>query len=417
MESSTANGNKLEAQVYDLLQKLINNDSFLTSAKTSKVFRKKGYFSNKRKDEIIFDVTIEVTFPLANKYSNLYVFECKNLNQKVSVDDIEEFGSKLNQVGEHNTKGILVTTVGFERGCLEIAKAEGIGLVRISTNKDFEWILYRKNSNSDLTPEFENELLSDNFTSEPFICFLNDTRITNFADLLLKLSIIDYFTDSEEFIEIPFVTHEKFNLIVEKYIKNSLYDGDSLNLDKLITFLEPVYNVKFEYDNLKEKGILGKIEFNPLTIKINKEGIDNNRIRFTTAHEIGHLILHSQILKNRISSKSDDDSSLALKYSGSKRHSEILEIQANLFASYILLPEPFLRSLMNGIFISYRIPKKIIFLDSQPVNQKQAYEILNILSEKFQVSVEAIKIRLLKLNLLIDKTDYRLGTLIREYFH
>ncbi len=50
MESSTAKGNKLEVQVYDLLQKLIKNDAFLTSSKTSKVFKKKGYFSSKRND-------------------------------------------------------------------------------------------------------------------------------------------------------------------------------------------------------------------------------------------------------------------------------------------------------------------------------------------------------------------------------
>ncbi|MEJ7684439.1 MAG: hypothetical protein WKG06_42655 [Segetibacter sp.] len=64
------------------------------SKKTSKVFKKKAYYSSKREKDIIFDVTIETTLPNADKYSILTIIECKNLNKKVTVDDIEEFGSK-----------------------------------------------------------------------------------------------------------------------------------------------------------------------------------------------------------------------------------------------------------------------------------------------------------------------------------
>lgn len=129
LESTTAKGTRLENQVFDLVSKLLKNDNFIVPKKTSKVFKKKGYFSSKREKDIIFDVTIETTLPNADKYSILTIIECKNLNKKVTVDDIEEFGSKINQVGEHNTKGIIISAHSFQQSALSIAKKEGIGLI------------------------------------------------------------------------------------------------------------------------------------------------------------------------------------------------------------------------------------------------------------------------------------------------
>lgn len=416
MESSTAKGSKLENQVFELVSKLLKEDNFIVPKKTSEVYKKKGYFSSKRHKEIIFDVTIETTLPSAEKYSFLTVIECKNLNKKVTVDDIEEFGSKLNQVGEHNTKGIIITTNTFQKSALNIAKSEGIGLIRLNSTNEIQWINYRKDSVAKTEFTNELELTDETYLAEPFICKVNRKKITNFADLLLELSVIDCFNDSEEFIELPFITHQRFNYIVDKLYKNNVYDDTVLNFDKLTKFLGPKYNVKFKYDLVEDENYLGKIEFNPLVIKIsNKARVDRNRWRFTLAHEIGHLILHSPLLKERLEEKNDTDNTLALKYSSSNKNCERLEIQANLFASYLLLPENILIPVMSEFFKEYRIHRKCLFLDSQPVNQKEVFEILSRLSILFEASIESIKIRLMKLNLLIDKTDYRIGTLIREY--
>lgn len=416
MESPTAKGTRLENQIFDLVSKLLRNDNFIVPKKTSKVFKKKGYFSSKREKDIIFDVTIETTLPNADKYSILTIIECKNLNKKVSVDDIEEFGSKINQVGEHNTKGIIVSAHSFQQSALSIAKKEGIGLIRLNSTNEIQWINYRKNVNKINYFENELELTDETILNEPFICKIGDKKITNFADLFLELSVIDYFNDNEEFIEIPFITHDRFNYIVNKLYRNNVYDNTVLNFDKLTKFLESKYNVTFEYDLLEDDNYLGKIEFNPLAIKIsNKARVDRNRWRFTLAHEIGHLILHSSLLKERLVEKNDNENTLELKYSSSNKNSQRLEIQANLFASYLLLPENLLLKAVNTLFIEYRIHRKCLILDSQPVNKREVYEILLRLSVLFEASIESIKIRLMKLNLLEDKTDYKIGTLIRQY--
>lgn len=419
MESSTAKGTKLENQVYDLIKDLLNQDNFIVPNKHSEIFKKKGYYSLKRDKEIIFDVTVETKLPNADKYSMLVVFECKNLGSKVTVDDIEEFGSKLNQVGEHNTKGIIVTTNTFQKSAYTIAKKEGIGLIRLNSSKEIQWINYRKYSSFQGKSSFEEEkieFIDENHNIEPFVATYNGSRFTNFADLLIKLSVIDCFKDNEEFIELPYVSHERINHIVDKLYSYDLYNGYTLDFDKLTSFLEPKYDVKFELDTSDSDNYLGKIEFNPLCIKIsNKARVDNNRWRFTLAHEIGHLILHSKLLKDRLNEKSDNEDTLSLKYSHSKKHTEKLEIQANLFASYLLLPEKLLINVVSSLFKEYRIHKNYLFLDNQRVNQIEVYEILRKISSMFHVSIESIKIRLIKLNLLVDKTDYRIGTLLRDY--
>lgn len=415
MESSTAKGTKLENQVFDLVSKLLQNDSFIVPKKTSKVFKRKGYYSQKREKEIIFDVTIETTLPKAEKYSILTIIECKNLNRKVTVDDIEEFGSKINQIGEHNTKGIVVTIHSFQESALKIAQKEGIALVKLNSDNQIQWINYRRESKQKTLFENESELTDENIRQEPFICKVGSKKITNFADLLLEFSVIDYFVDSEEFIEIPFITDERINYIVNKLYDYNLYDSHSLNFEKLISFLEERYGVNFVLDTIESDNYLGKIEFNPLCIKISKQAkLDPNRWRFTLAHEIGHLILHSKILQNRLSEKEDNEQTLSLNFSYSKSNSDRLEIQANLFASTLLLPEKILLPRVASIFIEYRIHRKQLYLDHQPVNKREVFDILNKLSREFQVSVEALRIRMIKLNLLVDNTDGSIKSILKR---
>ena len=415
LDSSTSKGTKLENQVFNLLSKMIREDNFIVPKKSSKVFKKKGYYSAKREKDIIFDVTIETTLPNATEYSILTIIECKNLNKKVSVDDIEEFGSKINQVGEHNTKGIMVATHSFQESVLKIAKKEGIGLIRLNSENEIQWINYRRKTSPINRFENDFELTDEDYKKEPFICKVGNKKITNFADLLLEYSIVDYFKDSEDFIEIPFISNERINYIVSKLYDYNLYDETSLNFDKLLPFLKERYGVEFYIDVIEEDNYLGKIEFNPLCIKISKEARnDSNRWRFTLAHEIGHLILHSKILQDRFTEKEDTERTLSMKYSYSKSNSERLEIQANLFASTLLLPEKIITPRMTSIFIEYRIHRDCLYLDDQPVNQTEVFDILNKLSMEFKVSVEALRIRLIKLNLMIDDSDRSVNTLLRK---
>ena len=57
--NTVTKGDKFEDPVFNLLRKLLENDDFFVSGKKSSVFRKKGYYSEARKKDIIFDISIE----------------------------------------------------------------------------------------------------------------------------------------------------------------------------------------------------------------------------------------------------------------------------------------------------------------------------------------------------------------------
>ena len=56
----------------------------------------------------------------------LGLVECKCYKSRVEVSDVEEFHSKVDDVGAH--KGIMFTTVGYEAGAVKVAKGRGIAL-------------------------------------------------------------------------------------------------------------------------------------------------------------------------------------------------------------------------------------------------------------------------------------------------
>ena len=91
--------------------------------------------------------------------------------------------------------------------------------------------------------------------------------------------------------------------------------------------------------------------------------------------------------------------------------------EANLFASYLLIPEKNLFVYFNKILEELNIHKKQLYLDSQPCNIKDVNYALLKLSEHFNISKEAVKYRLKNEKLLIIENNepQRIRSVFREY--
>jgi hypothetical protein len=77
------------------------------------------------------NIKVDVSFELElHEFTVLCLVECKWYNHKVDVSEVEEFRSKMEDIGAH--KGLMFTTVGFQDGAVKYAKAYGIGLARLS---------------------------------------------------------------------------------------------------------------------------------------------------------------------------------------------------------------------------------------------------------------------------------------------
>lgn len=103
-----------------------------------------------------------------------------------------------------------------------------------------------------------------------------------------------------------------------------------------------------------------------------------NRQRFTIAHEIGHLLLHRDE-KLHI----DERSPIGLRTDTSSMATDEREIEANQFAAELLMPFGFLEKDLSDL------PEDI-----------EAEEAVERLARKYQVSVQAMTVRLTALNVL-----------------
>nr|WP_304297923.1 ImmA/IrrE family metallo-endopeptidase [Porphyromonas gulae] len=77
-----------------------------------------------------------------------------------------------------------------------------------------------------------------------------------------------------------------------------------------------------------------------------------------------------------------------------------MEYQANIFASYLLLPQREFDYELALLFKEHLITKGYLYLDHQTCNKRNVGIIIKSLSRRFQVSQQVIAIRL--------KSDHRL---------
>lgn len=77
------------------------------------------------------DINVDVSFDYyVGGARLLFLVECKCYRHKVTIDEIEEFHSKIDDIGAH--RGIMVTTVGFQDGAVRTAQGRGIALALLT---------------------------------------------------------------------------------------------------------------------------------------------------------------------------------------------------------------------------------------------------------------------------------------------
>jgi Zn-dependent peptidase ImmA (M78 family) len=348
--------------------------NFLFVKEGSTIYQKKGYYSEDRQNNIIVDISIETFIKDAINYSMLTVIECKNYKKLMPIDDIEEFKAKLDQIAGKNVKGIMVSRSGFAKGTLNYAKSQGIALVRLLDSNKINWDINRTTYTTIKTKEkidiFNNEIYSgliNNiiYFSNQNYCFCKycDNYYNSLSKLLSSLGInsngdnafIEYFV-KKNFVNIQYIKREKIEDMTNKILLlTNKTDAFETCLDSVVEYIKRKYKVKINDVSdlgMDRNGNQILARFNPcrMTVEISND-LDEHRKRFTIAHEIGHIILHSPYLTNPVSeidSSINNFNDYILDNDAIKR----AEIQANIFAAHLLMPRA---TLIKGTF--YRNPK------------------------------------------------------------
>jgi len=255
---------------------------------------------------------------------------------------------------------------------------------------------------------------SEHFESERrFGAFYDNLYFDSLPALFQHLGIIDNYRASHLTVPIPYMSEKKIAGAIQQFLKNAaVYRNSALDDAALQSFLEASHNVQFIFDQdlgqHESSAILGKMRFSPPCIYISKELQDDDcRRRFTLAHEVGHFVLHSPLLKDYLDFSFDCENSLLFGRNHSSVINKQLEIQANIFASQLLLPEHSLRRDLDEYLDQRQICRKgRLYVDSQLHNRERAWSFLSLMNTKYRVSKEAIQYRLENLKLLEFDPNY-----------
>lgn len=422
--NTTTKGDTLEDAVFALFADEISEDRFFARRECCRIYKKKGYYSKDREKEIIFDISIEITLPEQNTYSILVLIECKNYNHRVPVDDVEELFAKTQQISASNTKAILVTTNAFQEGAFNFARSKGIGLLRYFDSEKLDWVLTR--SPSGMTPwniqksDWSNAhqgLHTQDYVSRYFDCYgffdeIYTNSLNQFLSRLVRFEADENQLESLADIErgfqrnsplVPYKEGHEIELLCREILQNAEYLGGTAPLDKICESLSTDKGLVVRRRSTLATGVLGVISFNPPVIEIDEMQAGTvPRVRFTLAHELGHLLLnHQRYMKREACHESDVDLDEPRKI-GIKDIVR-MEWQANYFASCLLLPTDCLVKSFLLEAARRQLTDRghgLLYLDDQPCNVSAFYAVTTPIMNEFSISRSLVKIRLKELGFL-----------------
>lgn len=124
-------GEAFELEIKQRLESELHSGLLGIEPSAARVFHRKRYYSSVRRSDIIVDISVEIMRPGVDEPFLIWIWECKDYSHRVPVDDLEEFHSKLGQIGSSLTKGTVASRNGFQEAAISVARSWGIGLVRM----------------------------------------------------------------------------------------------------------------------------------------------------------------------------------------------------------------------------------------------------------------------------------------------
>lgn len=409
--STNQKGDKLEDALYDYLQNQQRLGPLVYDAYPSqlcKIYKKKKYYCKEREDNVTFDVVIEFSLP-GHTDPHLYVvFECKN--HKRSIEDIylREFSDKIGGIFGHACKGIIVVSSRLNSGAEKVAKNRRMGIVKYDEH-GLDVIAPRKGG---VRPEkgfvksqiFEggNPAKSLKFSAYYDGIFFSSTS-QFLGSLDPSLAIEEDYPKVKLSATVTYISDEEIQQSAQRLIAKIGYQGGPVDLARICSMLslDLTYTQQtiLDTDGLP---VLGSANFDHKSIQIHSHN-NPHRERFTLGHEIGHFYLrHDRYLHSETIAEQD---LLITSTTKNAFNYERLEIQANIFASDLLLPAQILdmkikecghRRKFKNIGYGY------IYVDDQECNYGPYNLFLSELSSYFEVSLLAIEMKLRKMGLLTD---------------
>jgi len=192
------------------------------------------------------------------------------------------------------------------------------------------------------------------------------------------------------------------------------------DLQQVADVLQSKYKVRFSFSkNLGSlpggEKIFGRFTVDPLSIQVcNSVSAWSPRFCRTLAHELGHLVLHRNMIgdgKHIPREKPIVDTERQLRYRETAELSDHgwVEWQANEFSMCLILPRRYLQGLVISVQKELGIKKNMgtMYLDDQPCNRQDCQKIVSRIAEQSGAEHKLLWRRLRFLGILEDYRGMR----------
>lgn len=409
--SSTSKGDKLEDAFYHYLVDQKDRGDLVFGAYPAtncKIYKKKSYFCRERQSDVEFDIVLEL-YRTGGAAPHLYViFECKNHEGSISEIYVNDFSSKIGRIFPDATKGIIVVNSRLQSGAEMVARSRAMGIVKFD-EQGVEIVADRKGDfveNSFLRAQMFQE--SNVTKSLKFSGFYDGNYFYRIDDLLTGLASeeINYprYPSRSADLSAPFLSIDKIKSKAKELHQSIDYISGVVDLVKICDYISvDLHFVDHEMIDIDGYVILGSAIFSKKTITINSHFL-HTRERFTLAHEIGHFVLDHERYLSAESIVERDLFVTKEKLRGFNY--DRLEYQANAFAAELILPDTAFIQQTNRLRRDLDIKDRghgYIYVDNQADNILIYNELLSRLSNYFEVSKQAIEVKMRKMKMLTDQ--------------
>lgn len=409
-------GDDFELKSLEIIKKAIEEGQLGHTGKYAKIYTKsdKGYYSEKRKKEIYFDLTIEIWPPNANRYVLIYIIECKNYENRVPVSDLEEFHNKIQQVSGVNVKGIFITNSPLQEGAYNYAESIGMMVIQGESSEKYNIILHKSSQKLDngilplMNQTINNSLINENFLilersiDKKIIDIFQENDSTKTSYNIDKLSKINI--------------ENIANNVLNKINPDILIKRQALKLTMFRNYITEIEKLSvIEYDDYTNT--IGWCDINKKEIGINKSIAKTKRELFTLAHEYGHYILHKKLSigQNEYNQFPDPEYNFRKgKYELTNPRNWI-EWQANYFAISLILPKELFLYRLWKVQDYLKISRGKIYIDDSIYTINTFNLLVKRLIYYYDISKNTITNRFNEMNLVNNQSRSKsIGQIINE---
>ena len=246
--------------------------------------------------------------------------------------------------------------------------------------------------------------------NSPVLIMDGDNITSSLTDILMSNEVE---VKSRIILEIPYLKEEEIEAEADKlsadYVKYCFRNkflwnsGMELSVDPFA--IADKLGLAHDMELFEDDNQLGRLDIVQNRVTLNSSGLNNySRYRFTMAHELGHYLLHIPWF-NRcgIVSVGETEHTLTSTITFDKQR---MEYQANLFASYLLMPTVLIAHLYKYFYDNFVGQfyggdfRSIYYSSNQPETWPQYNIVVGRIAQLLDVSKEALSIRLKSLKLL-----------------